>query len=144
MRSCFGDIGRAAFPALAALLWAGCAGPSPRPAPPAAPAFSEATPAYVALDAASRNSLEEVRFLSRRLAAGRLAVLADLRDAGALPIEAEAQCVFFGGLGRPEATAWQPVRLSPGETLTLRFVAKSAGPRRYSIRVRTAGPRKAG
>lgn len=118
---------------IVSLILAGCATP-PRPTPAPPPPTAE-TPRYVPLDAAARDQVEAKLFFVRRLADGRLEVVVNLRSRAGAPVRLQAQCVFFGGAA-PARTAWQPVELGPGETVSVRFTAPAPAFERYSIAVR--------
>lgn len=70
---------------------------------------------------------------------GRLAVIANVRNAGASPLRLEVGCDFLDANGMVVLEKpWQPLVIGAGSTEVVSFTGPAAEGQRYSIRVRRA------
>ena len=101
-------------------LLAGCTAPPAKPAPAPAP-----RPVVLAK-------------FERRLADGRLEVVAKLKNPGPAAIAGQVNCDFQGGDGRSLAPAPETlsVQLAPGEIMTVHFDAATAAASEGVVSVR--------
>ena len=72
-------------------------------------------------------------------AAGRLEVVANLKNRGPVAGLVEVRCVFQDAAGRPsgEETPWQELRLGAGDTEAVHYSATTGLARKFTIQVRS-------
>ena len=132
------------LPLAAGLLVAGCASPAHDEGPylPQAvktPAY-ENTERFVLLDPGTQYSVTCPAINERTLDAGRLEVVAQIRNRENRRIEVQANCVFKdqNGFVIGDETPFQTVILTENATEQVRFISATDKARRYTIRVRQA------
>ncbi len=95
---------------------------------------------FAALDSATEAVISCTGLQERALADGRLEVVANLRNSGAIPAKVLVQCEFLaeGGLPVGPEPRWQTLAIAADSTEVMRFTAPDLTARKYSIRVRRA------
>ncbi len=103
------------------------------------PAY-ENTERFVLLDPGAQYSVTCPAINERTLEAGRLEVVAQIRNRENRRIEIQANCVFKdqNGFIIGDETPFQTVILTENATEQVRFVSATAQARKYTIRVRQA------
>jgi hypothetical protein len=71
--------------------------------------------------------------------AGRLEVVANLRNRGRAPIAMQVRCVFQDAAGLPtgDETPWLPLNLDAGDTEAVHYFAVNSLERKFTIMVRS-------
>lgn len=92
---------------------------------------------FVALNQAAQAAIECVAIFTRTLPAGRLEVVANLRNTSDQPLRLKANCVFKDAQRRVlrDETPAHMVEVSAGALETVRFTAPASAARHFTVRV---------
>ena len=127
--------------ALTGFLLAGCqAGPEPAFSPDTTKYSVESTGKFARLDAATELSITCTGLQERLDEAGRLEVVANIKNRENRRVTTEVRCVFkdANGFSTGNETVWRPLVLDAGATAAVRYTAPGRGTRWYTVMVRGA------
>lgn len=127
-------------PLLLALLLAGCQGGPAAFLPEETAKYSlENTEKFQLLDRTARLAVACTGLQERLDAAGRLEIVANLRNRGPEEIAMQVRCAFQDAAGVPtgDETPWLALNLDPGATEAVHYFATDSRARKFTIQVRS-------
>ena len=128
-------------PILLLLLLAGCANEPAAFLPEESAKYSlENTEKFQLLDHATQQAIACTGLQERRDEAGRLEVVANLRNRSREAVALQVRCVFkdAAGLSTGDETPWLALNLGAGDTEAVRYFAVNNLARKFTILVRAA------
>ena len=129
------------IPLILLLSLAGCASEPAAFLPEESAKYSlENTERFQLLDHAAQQSVSCTGLQERREEAGRLVVVANLRNHSHTAVALQARCVFLDAAGAPmgDETPWQALNLGAGDTEAVRYAAANTLASKFTIMVRAA------
>ena len=128
----------------AALLLGGCQSGPPALRPAQSAKFSiESTEKFALLDEMTQAAITCSGLQERVNDAGRLEIVANVKNCGNRSVRVELRCVFkdANGFSTGDETPWRTLQLGDGATEAVRYTAGSSLAHKYTIAVRAArGP----